>query len=90
MRPTSIPDGDDEPPRPCDPQPVTRSAIGMVGVCSGCGSVHLTLQYMTLRLQPDAFRALVQMSAEAQLAFDDAARLPADARRNETGGDALH
>jgi hypothetical protein len=57
--------------------PVAASEIGCVSLCAGCGVVHLQLQYLTLRLEPDAFHDLARLLAQAQariaLATADAA-----------------
>ena len=41
-----------------------------VTVCSACGQIHLTLQYMTVRLEPEAFRALAEMVGRARHSMD--------------------
>jgi hypothetical protein len=54
----------------CPAQVIARSALGAVAVCPGCGNVQLTLEYLTLRLQPAAFRELVDMLVFAQRRID--------------------
>ena len=55
--------------------------VGAVSVCA-CGVITLTLQYLSLRLEPDAFRSLAQMLAQAQ------ARLEHHAGQQPAGNDA--
>lgn len=65
--------------------PLARSDIGSVSVCS-CGVVTLTLQYLSLRFEPGAFRELQGLLAAAQHRLDQAgtreppASMVADAR----------
>lgn len=69
---------------------VFRSQAGVVSVCR-CGVVTLTMQHLSLRLRPDAFRELTQLLAHAQTRLDrvsatapaepDAAPDPAQVRR---------
>ena len=61
-------------------QVISRSAVGAVALCS-CGHLHVNLEYLTLRFEPEAFRELVDMLLSAQGRLD--AALPADA-------DSLH
>lgn len=56
----------------CRHRLVTRSAVGQVTVCQGCGQVHLDLQNLTLRFEDEAFRELVSMLGQAQLRLDRA------------------
>lgn len=56
--------------------------VGAVSVCA-CGVITLTLQYLSLRLEPDAFRSLAQMLAQAQ------ARLERHAGQQTDGDDAV-
>lgn len=53
-------------------QPIAQSGVGAVSVCP-CGVVTLTMQYLSLRLEPDAFHALVALvlRAQARLAAAD-------------------
>jgi hypothetical protein len=50
----------------CTVRLLASSAVGNVSACPGCGHVQLTLEYLTLRLEPDAFRELSRMLVEAQ------------------------
>ena len=50
----------------CEHRLLTRSAVGGVTVCRGCGQVHLELQYLTLRFEEGAFRELARMVHLAQ------------------------
>jgi len=64
-------------PKPCSsnddaapaPRLLSHSAIGQVSQC-GCGHLHLTLQYLTLRFEPEAFRELAALLAFAQRRLD--------------------
>lgn len=56
-------------------RPIAQSGVGAVSVCP-CGVVTLTLQYLSLRLEPDAFHALVSLVLQAQTRLA-AADLPA-------------
>lgn len=47
------------------PQPIAQCGVGAVSVCP-CGVVTLTLQCLSLRLEPDAFHALVSLVLQAQ------------------------
>lgn len=49
---------------PCERSPLAACSFGLVEVCS-CGSVHLTLGALTLRLQPDALPELARALGEA-------------------------
>jgi hypothetical protein len=59
------------------PRLVSHGSIGHVTLC-GCGHLHLTLQHLTLRFEPDAFRELASLLALAQRRLDTDARLRAD------------
>lgn len=54
---------------------LAQSEVGAVSVCA-CGVITLALQYLSLRLEPDAFRALSQMLLQAQARLDRPAGLP--------------
>ena len=60
----------DVPRASCNPRPLARSAVGHIAACPGCGNVELTLEYLTLRLEPSAFRELVGMLCSAQRRLD--------------------
>lgn len=49
----------------CRHEIVARGAVGHVAMCHACGQVHLSLEYMTLRFESGAFRALANMVAQA-------------------------
>lgn len=63
---------------------LARSEVGAVSVCS-CGVITLTLQYLSLRFEPGAFRELQGLLALAQRRLDGeasaalAATAPSDA-----------
>lgn len=48
-----------------DARLLSSGALGNVSQCRDCGQIHLTLSYLTLRLQPDGFRELTGMLALA-------------------------
>lgn len=56
---------------PCDGQQqvLSRSAVGHISACR-CGHLHVTLDYITVRFEPDAFRELVGMLGTAQHRLD--------------------
>ena len=61
--------------------------VGHVTVCSACGQIHLTLQYMTVRLEPEAFRALAEMVGRARHNMDSLMLMsPTPAPVAATGG----
>jgi hypothetical protein len=54
----------------CHLVPIARSGMGWVSVCRGCGNAHLTLEHLTLRFTPDAFRELTGLTVLAQRQLD--------------------
>lgn len=56
----------------CQHTGIARNNVGEVAICVDCNIVHLTLQHMTLRLSPEAFRSLSQLLAAAQGRLDEA------------------
>ena len=48
---------------------IARGEVGAVSVCP-CGVVTLTLQYLSLRLEPGAFRELQGLLSHAQQRLD--------------------
>lgn len=52
--------------------PLAHSDVGSVSMCS-CGVVTLTLQYLSLRFEPGAFRELQALLAAVQHRLDLAA-----------------
>ena len=48
---------------------IARAEVGAVSVCA-CGVLTLTLQYISLRLQPGAFRELRDLLNDAQRRLD--------------------
>lgn len=61
---------DSDSPDACVAHPIARSGIGTVAACRGCGNVQLSLEYLTLRFQPAAFRELVGLLVLAQSRLD--------------------
>lgn len=51
---------------PCQHSMLAHSPIGHVAVCADCGVVHLSLNCVSVRLEPGAFLALVKMLNHAQ------------------------
>jgi len=49
---------------------LSQSDVGHVSICAGCGQVHVSLQFITLRLEPEAFRAMGNLLTEGQLRMD--------------------
>lgn len=49
---------------------IARSSVGAVTQCPCCGVLTLTLQYISLRLEPPAFRDLQRLLAFAQSRLD--------------------
>lgn len=60
-----------EPRSPCDgaARVLSRSGIGAVVLCP-CGNLHVNLDFMTLRFEPQAFRELAAMLHGAQRRID--------------------
>ena len=52
-----------------EPTLLCSGPAGSVAQCS-CGNLHVNLQYITLRFEPDAFRELVGLLAIAQHRLD--------------------
>ena len=61
--------------KPCSPAAdaaprlISHGSVGHVALC-GCGHLHLTLQYLTLRFEPEAFRELAALLMFAQRRLD--------------------
>lgn len=55
-----------EPESECRAEPMAHNAAGMVALCRCCGQIHLNLQYLTLRFEPEAFDELAALLAQAQ------------------------
>jgi len=49
---------------------IARSSAGVVTMCPSCGVLTLTLQYISLRFEPAAFRELQGLIAFAQRRLD--------------------
>jgi hypothetical protein len=72
----------------CTTQCVARSAVGAVVACPSCGNLQLTLDYLTVRFQPAAFRELVGMLVFAQTRLDGDPALRAALASGETAAAA--
>lgn len=66
-------------PENCQHIQLADSHIGCVTICPDCGVVHLALNHITVRLTPDAFRALAGMTGQAQARLDHVASASAAA-----------
>lgn len=55
---------------PCKHVGLAHSAVGTIAVCPDCGVIHLSLHYLSLRFEPEAFRELTNMLAAAQMRLD--------------------
>lgn len=66
----------------CEHISVARSEVGNVAICPDCGVVHVSLQYMSMRFLPEAFRSLAHMLSVAQDRIDNFAD-PLQARGEE-------
>lgn len=55
---------------PCRHVSLAHSEVGAVAVCPGCGVIHLSLQYLSLRFEPEAFQQLARMLAAAQVGLN--------------------
>lgn len=58
-------------PPPCQHIGIAHNAMGNVVICPDCGVVRISLEYLTIRLAPEAFRALAQMLNVAQDRIDN-------------------
>ena len=67
------------PPENCHHIQLADSNIGHVSICPDCGVLHLALNHVTVRLTPEAFRALALMTSEAQSRLDHVASASAAA-----------
>jgi len=56
----------------CPSVPVARNRVGAVIACPDCGHLHVVLEYLTLRFEPEAFRELTSLLANAQQSLDRA------------------
>jgi len=69
---------------------IARSAMGHVVQC-GCGHLHLNLQVLTLRFEPDAFRELAALLVFAQRRLDADPRLgTTEPAAPQDAGGAIH
>lgn len=50
----------------CQCELLAKSAVGQIALCQACNQVHLTMHYLTVRLEPGAFQTLLQMMLQAQ------------------------
>lgn len=67
------------PPENCHHFQLAESHVGHVSMCPDCGVVHVALNHITVRLTPEAFRALAAMTGEAQARLDHVAQASAAA-----------
>ncbi|MDO8310376.1 MAG: hypothetical protein Q7T25_00405 [Sideroxyarcus sp.] len=55
----------------CQHLGIAHSDIGNVVICPECGIVRISMEHMSLRLAPAAFRSLAQMLSDAQERIDN-------------------
>lgn len=70
-------------PEAHEPTLLCSGPAGTVTCCS-CGNVHVNLQYLTLRFEPEAFRELAGLLALAQHRLDHEVGLPPSAPASDT------
>lgn len=66
-------------PESCNHVQLADSNVGHVSICPDCGVIHVALNHVTVRLTPEAFRALAQMTGEAQSRLEHVAQASAAA-----------
>ncbi|MFZ6657792.1 hypothetical protein [Undibacterium sp. TJN19] len=54
----------------CQHVQLAHSKVGEVMICPDCGIVHVSLQYVSMRFELDAFRSLADMLGDAQHLID--------------------
>lgn len=54
----------------CQYVQLAHSKLGEVMICPDCGIVHLSLQYVSMRFELEAFRSLADMLGDAQQLID--------------------
>lgn len=54
----------------CDARVLAQSELGHILACPECQQVHVQLRFLTLRLDAEAFRALLGMMGHAQSLID--------------------
>lgn len=54
----------------CEARVLAQSELGHILACPECQQVHLQLRFLTLRLDAEAFRALLGMMGHAQSQID--------------------
>jgi len=57
-------------PENCNHVQLADSNVGHVSICPDCNVIHVSLNHITVRLTPEAFRALAAMTGEAQSRLD--------------------
>ncbi len=67
---------------------LASSPVGHVTVCPDCGVVHLSLNCLSVRLEVDAFVALVEMLSQAQQRLGGAH--PPEGRSHTAHAAAVH
>jgi hypothetical protein len=73
----------------CQCDHLASSPVGHVTMCANCGQVHLTLQYMTVRLELGVFKMVATMIGDAQQRMDILVKEPSVAARASAAGN-LH
>jgi hypothetical protein len=71
----------DKPPHSdCRPFGLAESQVGNVAICPACGVIHVTLQYVTMRLEPGAFLEFTRLLGHARVALAGMIQRPDGAR----------
>lgn len=66
---------------------LATGAAGQVSTCPDCGTIHVSMPQMSLRLRRDTFEALAGLVASARCALDGATTQPFP---DSGAGRALH
>ena len=53
----------------CSMHGLAESPVGNVALCPACGVIHVTLQYVTVRLEAGTFAQFTHMLAQAHAAL---------------------
>ncbi|CAN5718928.1 hypothetical protein BH09PSE5_BH09PSE5_50700 [soil metagenome] len=69
--------------------PIARGAVGSVTMCR-CGVVTVNLQYMSMRLEPGAFRELQGLLSFAQRRIDGDPSVPLLAPPRQADDQSMH
>ncbi|WP_187362413.1 MULTISPECIES: hypothetical protein [Massilia] len=78
------------PSEPCQHVTIADSTIGHVSICPECSVLHLSLNHVSVRFTPEAFRALSSMVGDAQARLDHVAQSNAAAAAAAVIDEARH